>query len=190
MESLLTVQLEQEGVHVYVAKVKPFMKLKTDEGKDHCYLCSLFSRAKVQTAAVYSKLCVSVKVVEKGHVSILQRPCTLNTHGKDSVTSGPCVWVRRPRANTQACAVKDLIIEKGKKPSHNKRKRKQVYSQNIETDVHAPEDTNPPDEAYLRNFTERLCNLQSTPVILPLFKKLHGTPEEDKITEAAGQSNH
>ena len=33
MESLLTTQLKQEGVLVYVAKVKPFMKLKTDEGK-------------------------------------------------------------------------------------------------------------------------------------------------------------
>ena len=84
---------------------------------------------------------------------------------------------------------KRLIIEKSKKPSHNKRKRKQVYSQNIETDVRAPEDTNPSDEEYLRNFTERFCNLQSTLVILPLFKKLYGT-EEDKITEAAGQSNH
>lgn len=29
----------------------------------------------------------------------------LNTRGDDCVTSGPCVWVRRPRANTQACAV-------------------------------------------------------------------------------------
>ena len=32
MESLLTAQLNQEGVHVYVAKVWPFMKIKTDEG--------------------------------------------------------------------------------------------------------------------------------------------------------------
>ena len=94
----------------------------------------------------------------------------LNTRGEDSVTSGPCVCVRRPRANTQACEVKHLVIEKGKKPSHKRRKRKQVYSQNIETDVRAPEDTNPPDEEYLRKFTKRLCNLTSTPVILPLFK--------------------
>ena len=70
----------------------------------------------------------------------------LNTRGEDSVTSVPCVWVRRPRANTQACEVKDLVIKKGKKSSHKKRKPKQVYSQNKETDVHAPEDTNPPDE--------------------------------------------
>ena len=113
VESLLTVQLEQEGVHVYVAKMKPFMKLKTYEGKDHYDLCGLFSRAKVRTAAVYSKLYVSVKAVEKGackHIAATMYPLEglFNTHGKDSVTSGPCVWVRRPRANTKACAVKDL----------------------------------------------------------------------------------
>ena len=114
----------------------------------------------------------------------------LNTRGEESVTSGPCVWVRRPRANMQACEVKDLFIEKGKKPSHKKRKRKQVYSQNIETDLCALEDTNPPDEEHLRKFTKRMCHLKNTPVILPLFKKLYGTPEEDTITEEPGQSNH
>ena len=35
VESLQTVQLNEVGVHVYVAKVKPFMKIKTDEGKDY-----------------------------------------------------------------------------------------------------------------------------------------------------------
>ena len=73
----------------------------------------------------------------------------LNTRGEESVTSGPCVWVWKPRGNTQACEIKDLVIEKGKNPSQKKRKRKQLYAQNIETDVHAPEDTDPPDEEYL-----------------------------------------
>ena len=35
VESLLTAQLNQEGVHVYVAKVWPLMKIKTDEGKEY-----------------------------------------------------------------------------------------------------------------------------------------------------------
>ena len=35
MESLLTVQLNREGVYVYVAKVWSFMKIKTDEGKEY-----------------------------------------------------------------------------------------------------------------------------------------------------------
>ena len=103
----------------------------------------------MRTAAVYSKHDVSVKSVEIGeckHIAAAMYALEdlLNTRGKDSVTSGPCFWARR-----QACEVKDLVIEKGKKPSHEKRKCKQVYFQNIEKDVRAPEDTNPPDEEYL-----------------------------------------
>ena len=33
--SLLTAQLNEEDVHVYVTKVRPFMKIKTDEGKEY-----------------------------------------------------------------------------------------------------------------------------------------------------------
>lgn len=33
VESFLTALLKQEGVYVYVAKVLPFMKIKTDEGR-------------------------------------------------------------------------------------------------------------------------------------------------------------
>ena len=46
----------------------------------------------------------------------------LNTRGNSSVTSGPCIWTKRPRANTQACEVKDLVIEKGKKTILQKKK--------------------------------------------------------------------
>lgn len=35
MESLLTSHLKQEGIHVYVANVRPFIKVKTDEGKEY-----------------------------------------------------------------------------------------------------------------------------------------------------------
>lgn len=69
-----------------------------------------------------------------------------NSCGKDSVTSAPCIWVKRSRANTQACEVKDLVIKKGKKPSYKKRKRKHTFLQNIEKDVRVPEDADPPDE--------------------------------------------
>ena len=65
----------------------------------------------------------------------------LHTRGKDSVTSAPCIWVKRLKANTQACAVKDLEIKKGKNPPTKKRKREHTFSQNIDRDVRAPEDT-------------------------------------------------
>ena len=194
VESLLTTQLKQEGVHVYVAKVKPFMKLKTDEGKEYYDLWFILEGRGANRGSVLQARCKCKGGRDGGCKHIAAAMYALedlvNTRGEDSVTSGPCVWVKRPRANTQACEVKDLIIEKGKKPSHKKRKRKQVYCQNIDTDVRAPEDTNPKDEEYLRTFTKRICHLTHTPVILPLFKKLYGTPEKDTITGEPGHFNH
>ena len=35
VKSLLTAQLNQEGVYIYAAKVRPFMKIETNEGKEH-----------------------------------------------------------------------------------------------------------------------------------------------------------
>lgn len=194
VESLLSAPLKHEGVHVYVAKVKPFMKIKTDEGKEYYDLWFILEGRGANRGSVLQARCKCKGGRDGGckHIAAAMYALEdlLNTRGEDSVTSGPCVWVRRPRGNTQACEVKDLVIEKSKKPSHKKKKRKQVYSQNIETDVRAPEDRNPPDEEYLRKFTKRVCHLKSTPVILPLFKERYGTPEEDTITEEPGQSNH
>jgi len=66
-----------------------------------------------------------------------------------------------------------LAIEKGKKPSYI-RKCEHTFPQNIDKDVRAPKDTNPPDEKYLRRFTQKMCQIKTdTPVILPLFKKLY-----------------
>ena len=36
----------------------------------------------------------------------------LNTRGKGSVTSGPRIWVKKHRANTKLCKLKNLLIEK------------------------------------------------------------------------------
>jgi len=147
------------------------MKLKTNEGKDHNDLWFILEGKGANGGSVLQERC-KCKGGRDGayklHIAaaIYALKDLLNTRGEDSVTSGPCVWVRRPRANTQ------------------------IYPQNIETDVRAPEDTNPADEEYLGEYTKRLCNLKSTPVILPLFKQLHGAPEEDTITEEPCQSNH
>ena len=151
-------------------KVKPFMKLKTNERKDRNDLWFILEGKGANSGSLLQARCKG-KGGGNGackHIAaaIYALEDLLNTRGEDSVTSGPCVWVRRPRANTQ------------------------IYPQNIETDVRAPQDTNPADEEYLGEFTKRLCNLKSTPVILPLFKQLHGTPEEDTITEEPCQSSH
>lgn len=75
-----------------------------------------------------------------------------------------------------------MVIKKGKKPSYKKRKRKHTFLQNIEKDVRVPEDADPPDEKYLRRFTQNMCQLKTdSPVILPLFKKLYRSPEADTL---------
>ena len=176
VESLQTVQLNQEGVHVYVAKVRPFMKIKTDEGKEHYNLWFILEGRGANRGSVLEARCECKGGQDGGckHIAAAMYSLEdlLNTSRKDSVTSGPCIWVKKQRANTQPCEVKDLMIEKAKKPFLKKRKRKHTFSQNIQMDVRAPIDTNPPDEEHLRNFTEKMSQLpNSRPVILPLFKK-------------------
>ena len=39
VESLLTSHLKREGIHVYVASARPFMKIKADEGKEYSLVC-------------------------------------------------------------------------------------------------------------------------------------------------------
>ena len=72
VESLLTAQLNQEGVHVYVAKVRPLKERSTT-------ISSLFSRVEVQTEVAFFRHDASVKVVEMGDTSTLRPPCTCSS---------------------------------------------------------------------------------------------------------------
>jgi hypothetical protein len=114
----------------------------------------------------------------------------LNSLDKDSVTSGPCLWTKRPRSNTQSRGVKELKIEKTKKPSRKKKKLKHEYSQSIDVDVRSDGDREAPDPEYLRNFTEKMCKLETVrPAIMPLFRKLFysdesPSPADDETDES------
>ena len=96
MESLLTTQLKQEGVHVYIAKVKPFMKLKTDDGKDYYDLWFILEGRGANCGSVRHARWKCKGCRDGGCKHIAATMYTLedllNTPGKDSVTSGPCVW--------------------------------------------------------------------------------------------------
>ena len=102
VESLLTAQLKQEGVHVYVAKVKPFMKLKTDEGKEYYDLWFILEGRGANRGSVLQARCKCKGGRDGGckHIAAVMYALEdlLNTRGEDSVTNGPCVWVKRPRA--------------------------------------------------------------------------------------------
>ncbi|CAB3980241.1 Hypothetical predicted protein [Paramuricea clavata] len=80
VESLLTETLSNERLHLYMGKVKPAMKDKTDKGKSY-YDCSF----------------------------ILEEDL-LNTHGEDSPTNMPCIWTKKPTVDSRPCDVKDLLI--------------------------------------------------------------------------------
>ena len=113
MESLLTTQLKPEGVHVYVAEEKPFIKLKRDDRKDYSDLWFILAGRGANCCSVLQARCKCKGGQDRGckHIAAAMYALEdlLNTRGKDSVTSGPCFWARR-----QTCEVKDL--EKGKKP--------------------------------------------------------------------------
>ena len=87
VESLQTAQLNQKCFYVYIAKVPKQMK------ESSTTISGLFLRAEVQTEAVNSRQDVRVKGVEMGDVSTLWLPLL--------ITHGPCIWVKRVRANTQ-----------------------------------------------------------------------------------------
>ena len=162
MESLLTAQLNQEGIHRYVAQVRPYTKMKTDEGKKFYDLWFILEGRGADRGSVFQARCKCKGGREGGckHIAVaMYAPedlLNMSTRGKHSVTGAPCIWVKRPRANTQACEVKNLEIKKAKKPSHKKIKRTHSFPQNIERDVRAPEDTDPHVEEHLRRFTEKL----------------------------------
>ena len=162
VKSLLTSHLKQEGIHVYVASVRPFMKIKTDEGKEYYDLWFVVEGRGANRGSVLQAKCKCKGGRDGGckHIAAAMYSLEdlLNTRGKDSVTGGFCIWVKKPRANTKSCEVKDLVGKKIKKPSHQIRKRKHTYPRYIDQDVRAPEDRNPKDEEYLRQFTKRCAS--------------------------------
>ena len=51
---------------------------------------------------------------------------TLNTRDKDSVTSAPCKWVKRPTASSKLCEIKDLVIGHQNSPT-----KRQIVGESI-----------------------------------------------------------
>ena len=97
----------------------------------------------------------------------------LHSHGKDSVTGGSCLWVKKPTSSTKACEVEDLIIEKSAFPSYKKKKRNHLYCQNIDLDVRAVKDKKSISKRSLKTLTQKMNKMTQKPAILPLFHKLY-----------------
>ncbi len=116
VESLLTAYRQDAGVHVYVGKVKPTMKEKTKDGKDFYDLWFILEGKGSNRGSVLDayRCCLGGRDGGCKHVAaaLYSLDDLLNTKGEDSVTSKECQWIRRPRADTTPCELKDLQIKK------------------------------------------------------------------------------
>jgi hypothetical protein len=190
VRSLETIKLKDAGVHVYVGKVQPSMRSKTDDGKDYYELWFILEGKGPNKGSVIEAFCKCKGGRDGGckHLAAAMYSLEelLNSLGEESVTSGPCLWVARPQSNTEPCDVKDLNIIKIKPPPSKKKKRKYTWLQNIDFDPRSTKYRKVQSEE-LASFTERVCAIdpdsndpKGTPVILPLLKKLY----IPKVTQA------
>ena len=127
VESLLTETMSKEGVHLYMGKVKPAMKEKTDEGKLF-YDCWFMLEGKGANRGSVLKARCRCKGGRDGgckHIAALMYSLPLedllNTRDNDSPTNVPCIWTKKPTTDSRPCDVKDLEIGKCEQPLKNKR---------------------------------------------------------------------
>lgn len=177
VESLQTKTLTNECLHVYVGKVRPAMKVKTDDGKPCYNLWFILEGKGANRGSVIAAKCQCKGGRDGGckHIgaAMYSLEDLLHTRGKDSVTSGSCLWTKKPISSTKACEVSDLIIEKFKHSSSKKKKKAHVYCQNIDVDVRAVQDRKPISKQRLSKLTQAMHEMQNKPAILPLFHKLY-----------------
>jgi hypothetical protein len=199
VESLLTTTLKSEGLHVYLGKVRPAMKSKTDDGKNFYELYFILEGKGVNRGSVLKAKCMCKGGRDGGckHISAAMYSLEdlLNTRGSDSATSGSCSWIKRPTSSTQPCEVRKLVIEKGKLPSHRNRKRKHTYAQEIDLDIRATRDRHPPHRKNLIKFIKTLQPIEENdepetepPVILPLLEKVYSYTDQSTAKSTADES--
>ena len=128
VESLLTKSLPTVGVYLYVGKVRPSMKKSDDvEGKAFYNLWFILEGKGANRGTVLKARCTCKGGRDGGckHISAAMYSLEelLNTRSTESVTSGPCQWVKRPTASSKPCEVKDLNIGKCNSPPLKQRTR-------------------------------------------------------------------
>ena len=117
VESLEKATLLDPGLHLYVGKVLPTMRGKTDDGKDWYELWFILEGKGPNKGSILEafRTCKGGRDGWCKHISaalyLLEE--LVNSTRDKSVTSGPCKWVRKPWSNTGPYTVKNLEILKG-----------------------------------------------------------------------------
>ena len=122
--SLLTQTISDVGVHFYVGKVKPAMKVKSDEEKSYyVFWYTLEGKGANRESVLAARCrCFGGRDGACKHIAAAMYSLEdlLNTHDKDSVTSMPCVWVKKATTDSKPCDVKGLPIKREVLPLHEK----------------------------------------------------------------------
>ncbi len=102
-------------------------------------------------------------------------------HNRESVTSGPCQWVKRATSETKPCEIKR---ESDKRPSDHevKRKYEHFYADNIDVDVRHENDRSLPSKKALITFTDALSSVSGKPCVFPLLEKIYQSESSQETT--------
>ena len=101
VEFLSTVNFKECGVHIYVGKVHPTVRTKTEDGKDFYSLWFIVEGKGPNRGSVLAAFCKCKGGRDGGCKHIAAATYSLefllNTQGKESVTSGKCLWKKKRR---------------------------------------------------------------------------------------------
>ena len=185
VRSLETVTIKEAGIHLYVGQVQPSMRTKTEDKNDHYGLWFILEGKGPNKGTVIDAFCKCKGGRDGGckHISaeMYSLEELLNTPGEMSVTSGPCLWVAKPKSSTEPCEVKELDVKKVNRPrATKKKKRKYTWLQHIDFDPKSKKKLGVHSKERLASFTRNATatnqepsDRRGNPVILPLLKKLY-----------------
>ena len=183
VESLLTTTLAHEGMHLFVGKVRPAMKDKTDNGEKFYDIWFMLEGRGINRGSVLMARCTCKGGQDGGckHIASCMYFLEDLLNNRGSVTTGPCQWVKRPTSETKPCDIKHLPIRRSdKRPTEYKRKYEHFYAENIDVDVRHENDRNPPSKKSLDTFTNALSSISCKPCVLPLLQKFSQSFQDNK----------
>ncbi len=176
VESLLKATLEG-SMHLFVGKVRPAMKDKTDDGKKFYETWFLLEGVGINRGSILNAKCTCKGGQDGGckHIAATMYSLEDLLNNRESVTSGPCQWVKRATCDTKPTDIKELQIRKRSELTYSpcKRKYEHRFIEHINVDVRHEDDRNPPSKKCLTAFTEALSSVSSKPCVLPLLQKLY-----------------
>ena len=188
VESLVTKYEEKVGVRVYVGQVKLAMK-KTKNGNSFYKLWFLIEGRGARRGSILDAYCECLGGKGGGckHISaaLYSLEALLNSREEESVTSGPCLWTRKPKPDTTACDMKDLKVSK-KDDTATVNKRAYTFSEYIDHDPRYGDHRRRCAPEALRNVVLAMKRMESKPAILDILQNQLAA-EEDTLTKSVSE---